>query len=871
MKGATPATTYLKDYCPPAYHIEQVDLDFKLHPEETLVTSKLSLRQKNPQNDLALQGVGLELLSLKLNGQALAPSQYKLTSQELIISAKYLSQEFSLESTVKISPAHNKSLEGLYLSKKILCTQCEAEGFRRITYFLDRPDIMSTYRVRLEANKTLYPTLLSNGNLLEQGELPEGKHYTVWEDPYRKPCYLFALVAGSLGVIKDTHTTKSQKVVALEIYCDPGNENRCLHAMDCLKKSMIWDEEKFDLEYDLDIYMIVAVDAFNAGAMENKGLNIFNSSCVLADPQTATDSDYQVIESIIGHEYFHNWTGNRVTCRDWFQLTLKEGLTVYRDQEFSSDMQSRPAQRIKAVQSLKTSQFPEDAGPLAHPIQPKSYIKVDNFYTSTVYNKGAEVIRMVTHLIGWENFRLGIKKYFELYDGQAVTTKEFIHAMELVSGEDLSQFRKTWYNQAGTPLIHLKIQPQTKKEGDRSIKGVSLSFSQSTPTHPENLPFALPFPLALYGRDGKLLEEKKLTLSQEKESFWFPHEDVIPSLNLDFASPVKVSYSYRQGDLDLLMKHDQDPCNRYGACRQRAMEEILTIKDQIIAKKTISISEYYPDAYRHLILDKNIDPALKAYGLGMPSFEEILEEQGDEVSFCESELARRTLLQRLAKQFQQELTNLYRALAPSEPYRFSPRDVAKRFLKNTVLDILSEEGGEEIVEMMVRQYWESDNMTDKMAALEAISHHPHKERESVVEDFYLQWKNDPIVYSKWLRVVASGRFPGTLAYLTELMESPSFDITIPNHVRSVFIGLLKNPLLFHQPNGEGYRFVANFVQTYDEINPLVCGRMLATLFRKLPALRGETRATANHILDELLQEKQLSQNTYEVITAICSS
>ena len=867
MNSVPPTPTHLQNYRPPAYAIEQVSLDFQLSPEKTLITSTLTMRQKKTEA-LTLQGVGLELISLKLDGQTLPETHYQLTPEELTIPSQHLSQTFTLESTVMIDPSQNKSLEGLYLSNDILCTQCEAEGFRRITYFLDRPDVMSTYKVRLEADQTRYPTLLSNGNPLERGELPNGRHYVVWEDPFKKSCYLFALVAGKLGIIKDSHTTPSGKTISLEIYCDPGNESRCLHAMESLKKSMAWDEEKFNLEYDLDIYMIVAVDAFNAGAMENKGLNIFNSSYVLADPQSATDLDYQTIESIIGHEYFHNWTGNRVTCRDWFQLTLKEGLTVYRDQEFSCDMQSREVERIKAIQSLKTSQFAEDAGPMAHPIQPKSYMKIDNFYTATVYNKGAEVIRMVTHLIGWENFRRGMDKYFELYDGQAVTTEDFIRAMEQASGQDLKSFQETWYHQAGTPVIHLEIQSKTKREeASPPLGGVELIFSQSTPTQKHNQPFTLPFPIALYNRDGKFLEEKKLLLSRDKESFWFPYQDVIPSLNLGFSSPVKISYNYSEEELTLLMKYDLDPCNRFYACQQRAMREILTIKDQMANKQLIAISQNYLEAYQHLILDESLDPALKAYGLGLPSFEEVLEEQADEIDFCQSEIARQTLLQQLSGQLREELTGLYHKLISPEPYRCSPPDIARRLLKNTALSILAQREDEEVIQLITQQYDGADNMTDQMAAIKAMSHHSHPERTRMVEDFYDRWKDDPTVFNKWLGMVAAGRFPGTLDHLTKLTELETFDITIPNHVRSVLMGLIKNPLLFHQPSGEGYRFLANFSKTYDSINPQVCARILATLLRKVTALTRGKKILVDGILQDL-QREQLSQNTQEVITAI---
>ncbi|MCY4644459.1 MAG: aminopeptidase N [Bacteriovoracales bacterium] len=856
--------THLKDYRPPSHSIEKVEMKVEFFERETIVTTTLQIEQKSPGPlvPLTLDGVGLTLLSLHLNGRECPASRYQVTSKTLTLYD--LPREFNLQTRVRIHPENNKSLEGLYRSGPVFCTQCEAQGFRHITYFLDRPDVMSRYRVRIEGDKTRYPRFLSNGNPIERGNLSGGRHFVVWEDPFPKPCYLFALVAGNLGVIRDRYVSiLSGRVINLEIYCDPGNEARCLHAMESLKKSMKWDEETFGLEYDLDIYMIVAVDAFNMGAMENKGLNIFNSSCVLADPESATDHRYQNIEGIIAHEYFHNWTGNRVTCRDWFQLTLKEGLTVYRDQEFSADMQSRPVERVKTVKDLKRLQYSEDAGPMAHPIRPQSYLKVDNFYTATVYNKGAEVIRMVAGLIGKENFRRGMDKYFELYDGQAVTTNDFIHAMELAGGYDLDQFQKTWYEQAGTPKVWARIQPKDK--------GIELQIRQSTPTQSQNRPFTFPFPVAFYDLDGKLLKKKELVISREEESFSFPGipKEAVPSLNLNFASPVNVSYDYSDQDLVFLMKFDSDDFNRFEASQKLAMREILKIKDQIKEGTPPLVGKLYFEAYAHLLKDQNLDKALKAYALRLPSFEEVTQEQLP-IDFEESAKALETLYGLLDERFHHRFVELYHKLEDDGPYNPSPEAIGRRLLRNTALFVMAQGKDEQTVDLMASQYDKSNNMTDKMAALEALTLWDHPERERVSADFYRRWKTDAVVYPQWLRIQASGRFPGRLDKLGPLMKDDCFHITIPNQVSALMMGLASNPLLFHRKDGSGYRFFVDFAKNYDGINPQICARLTATLFRQYPAMDEERKGTLKDIL-ESFRRSALSPNTLEILDKTLSA
>ena len=857
MKDATPQAVYLKDYQRSAYSIEQVEMKFELFEDYTLVTGNLAIRQRELAA-LVLHGEELELLSLQLNGQEIPRARYQLTAQELTLDQ--LPRQFNLQTRVRIRPQNNKALEGLYKSGQIFCTQCEAEGFRRMTYFLDRPDVMAKYRVRIEGDRKKYPLLLSNGNPVERGELPGGRHFVTWEDPFKKPSYLFALVAGDLGVIKDQYITMSGRTVALEIYCDKGNEQRCFHAMESLKKSMQWDEQEFGREYDLDIYMIVAVDAFNMGAMENKGLNIFNSYYILADPKSATDQDYQTIEGIIGHEYFHNWTGNRITCRDWFQLTLKEGLTVYRDQEFSADMQSRPVKRIADVKYLQQRQFSEDTGPMAHPIRPQSYMKIDNFYTNTVYNKGAEVIRMVANLIGKEQFRKGMDKYFELYDGQAVTTEDFLYAMELASGHDLAQFQETWYHQAGTP----EVQIQMNKHND----GIDLLVHQSTPTQKANRPFYLPFPVAFYNQDGQLLEQRKLILSRQKESFHFSGmaSDAIPSFNLGFAAPVKVIYDYSNDELMFLMKFDRDDYNRFQATQRFAMRELLKIKDQIQedagATRHPSCSAVYRGAYRHLLLDEKMDMALKAYGLKLPSFEEVIAEQAI-IDFIASEKARRALYRELATRFYNELLEYYHALTMKGAYQLTSRAISQRLLRNTVLALLAERADEQVIALISRQYDSADNMTDTMAAFQAIVNHDHPERERISSDFYQKWHRHSVVYSKWLRVMAGGRFTRGLDHIKSLLKDPHFDLTIPTQVYSLWYGLESNPLAFHDARGEGYYLLAGFIKKYDRMNPQTCAR-LAGLFHKYPVMADQRRCMVKAILEDL-KDSKLSLNTYEVV------
>ena len=861
---------HLKDYTPPPFAVESVEMVVELFENESFVNSTLVLKKCDSQEGpLELDGEGLELLEITLDGKEVPASDYQLSSKKLVMGPQGLSDEFTLHTRVRITPQNNHSLKGLYKSGDVFCTQCEAEGFRCITYYLDRPDVLSKFQVRIEADQQKYPYLLANGNLIDQGTLEGNRHFRVWQDPFRKPCYLFALVAGDFGIVQQTYQTVSGRTVALEIYSDKGCEQRCLHAMESLKKAMKWDEEQFGLEYDLDTYMIVAVNSFNFGAMENKGLNIFNSSLVLADPLSATDDDFKRIESVVAHEYFHNWTGNRVTCRDWFQLTLKEGLTVYRDQEFSSDMQSRAVERIEMVRSLKEFQFPEDSGPMAHPIRPQSYVAIDNFYTSTVYQKGAEVIRMVASLIGKENFRRGMDKYFELYDGQAVTTEDFLHAMEKASGHDLRQFAQTWYNQMGTPEIRVEL----IAEGD----GVDMSITQTTPTQKKNRPFYLPFPVALYSKEGKLLEERKLILSSESESFHFSGvgHDVIPSVNLGFASPVKISYDYTESDLMLLMMADRDEHNRFEACQELAMIQLLRIKDEITQGKGPVVSEDYFKIYGRLLSDDKIHKSLKAYSLTLPGLGEIIERQSV-VDFENTEKARRFLVCQLGVRFFYQLKELYLNLQSDAGD--DEKMAETRLLKNTVLSLMAQgvEGQEEeseqrkeVLSLMAQQYHQAQNMTDQMEVLSAIVHFDHEERERIVSDFYEKWKGDSTVYSKWLRAVASGRFPGNLDSIKALMEGPCFDVKVPNHVRSVFAGLVSNALLFHDSQGTGYRFLADFIKDYDAVNPMVASLLLGRfLCLKYPVMDGERKAMVKDILEGLRGGREgqgLSENVSEVV------
>lgn len=854
---------FLKDYKTPSYWIENVYLEIDLSSFPAKVTSALDLvkNETNNSSELILNGVDLNLKEIYVDGEILSADYYELGKESLKLVN--LPSKCELKTVVEISPDKNFTGEGLYKSGQIFCTQCEAEGFRRITYYLDRPDVMASFKTKLIANKEDFPVLLSNGNKINSGDLDNGLHFATWKDPYKKPSYLFACVFGKLGLVSDNFTTKSGREVSLEIYVDPGNEDKCEHAMRSLKNSMKWDEEVFGLEYDLDIYMIVAVDSFNMGAMENKGLNVFNSAYVLAKQETATDKDFQGIEGVIGHEYFHNWTGNRVTCRDWFQLTLKEGLTVFRDQEFSSDMLDRSVKRIEDVKELRARQFNEDAGPLSHPIKPKSFVEINNFYTATVYEKGAEVIRMIHTLIGKENFRKGMDLYFERHDGQAVTTEDFVAAMSDASGADLEHF-KVWYDQNGTPKINVSMDyNEETKSCEIKIEQVDLVLNNQNYDC-----LHMPFHMALYTLNGDkydLQSDGKFELKNTIEILKFENinERPVLSLNRNFTAPINVEYDFRSEDLEILMSFDDDEFNRYDACQRLTEIEIKRLVEQSRTGKTLVISDQYLSAYKKLFLDDSLAPAFKAYALSLPSLSDI-NNKLEKFDFEHLPLAIDYLGQTIASELENELTSLVYALESKEGFSISPASMGKRSLKAYAITLLSKTKGPAALDLIYSQYLNANNMTDEIGALEALVRIENPYREKALSHFYAKWKNETLVMQKWLRAQATAKCI-TIDALMALANDPVFDEKIPNLVRALVGSFLWfNPTKLHEIDGSGYKFVADFIIKMDQLNPQIAAGLAKGLnFRK------KLDSTREHLLKiqlvRIRDYKNLSSDTLEVV------
>ncbi len=879
MKDAAPKTIFLKDYQKPNYTISQVDLVFDLHDTQTRVSSTLQISRVEKENKtpLVLNGEELKLIDLRVDGRELSENEYHLGEDCLQISQ--VPESFTLEIEVEINPTANKALDGLYKSGDIFCTQNEPEGFRRITYFIDRPDIMAKYTTKIIADKTQYPVLLSNGNPTEKGELDDGRHWVCWEDPFPKPSYLYALVAGDLGFIQDSYTTQSGRVIDCRIYCDKGNESKCHHAMESLKKSMRWDEETFGLEYDLDIYMIVAVDSFNMGAMENKGLNIFNSVFVLANEKTATDSNFLGIESVVGHEYFHNWTGNRVTCRDWFQLTLKEGLTVFRDQEFSSDLNSRTVQRIQDVAGLRSVQFMEDAGPTAHPIKPSQYMEINNFYTATVYEKGAEVIRMVRTFLGKEGFRKGIDRYFELFDGQAVTTEDFLKAMsEANDNYDLSQFER-WYHQAGTPEVNIKY------SYDGASKTFQLDIEQRCPATPDledKLPFHFPLGIGLLDQKGEEIEldlkETKslqtdldrgfLHIRNQRETFVFDNVEQEPvlSVNRGFAAPIKIEAPYRVKELAFILANDSDEFNRYEAAQTLASRVIAAGLEEVEKGKKVeelSLDPVYVEAYGKLLEDQSLDPALKAMILSIPG-EGILHQSHDPIDFQAIHEVREAVITSLAKSYRELLTGIYEANRLGEKYALDPVSIGKRSLRNCCLSYLTKIGDASVIDLGKRHFYEASNMTDEMAALSILQQIDCPERVEVSKAFFEKWRHETLVMQKWLSAEASSSVPGVFERIMELESSEVYDKTVPNLVRSIWGAFARNFIYFHHESGQGYKLMADKIVELDKLNPQIASR-LASSFRLFKKLQPAQRERMQEELMQIKEIPHLSKNVYEII------
>jgi aminopeptidase N len=877
MKPDTPRPVLLKDYRSSSYLIDTVNLDVTLHPTRTRVRSRLKVRA-NPSvakpGALRLDGELLELESVRVDGRKLEPGAYEITDKELTIGAPPKG-EFTLEITTYCNPEANKALTGLYLSKGIYCTQCEAEGFRRITYFLDRPDVLAAYTVRIEADRHEAPVLLSNGNPVERGTLDGGRrHYAVWRDPHPKPSYLFALVGGNLASFASDFTTMSGRKVDLRIYVEPGKEDRCAWAMDSLKRSMQWDEERFGREYDLDVFNIVAVSDFNMGAMENKGLNIFNDALVLASPETATDTSFMGIERVIAHEYFHNWTGNRITCRDWFQLCLKEGLTVFRDQEFGADERSATEQRIGEVRQLKARQFPEDAGPLAHPVRPDRYIEINNFYTATVYQKGAEVVRMIQTLLGRESFRKGMDLYFERHDGQAATVEDFVSCFEDISGRDLRQFMN-WYSQAGTPELVCQIRYDAK------AKAADLTVTQVLPPTPgetRKKPLHMPVKLGLLGGNGQELELtlasgarlKNGVIEVRKRTEKFRFRDVpsppVVSLLREFSAPVNLTIDRTDAELQFLMANDSDLFNRWQAAQDYATRVLLHAIEEIQSGSRPAQPKAFIDALSLTLANNDLEPGYRAQFLYLPSESDLARVIGQDIDPLAIHKARKALRKTVGTRLYDTFFDVYRRMEVEGPYSPAPEPAGQRALRNVALGYLTIRGRPEDIARAAVHFQQSRNLTDETAALSMLSELNTPERAAAFDRFYERWKDDHLVIDSWFAYQAVSPLASSLATVKKLTRHPLFSMKNPNKVRAL-IGTfaMGNPVTFNRPDGRGYDFVADRVLELDGFNPQIAARMLSA-FRSWKALEPQRRRVAKKTLQRIAKTKRLSHDVFEIVS-----
>ena len=864
-----PTAKYRLDYKAPDFTITDIDLDFNLSAQITTVTARSHIIQKNAKaSDLVLDGEDLTLIAINIDEQ---PWQdYHITDSGIIIH-NVPSDEFTLTIVNEIKPIDNTALEGLYVSGEALCTQCEAEGFRHITYYLDRPDVLARFSTRITANKQQYPYLLSNGNRIAQGELSDGRHWVQWQDPFPKPAYLFALVAGDFDILKDQFITRSNRKVDLEIYVDKGNLDRSHWAMTSLKNAMRWDETRFGLEYDLDIFMIVAVDFFNMGAMENKGLNIFNSKYVLAKPETATDDDYLGIESVIGHEYFHNWTGNRVTCRDWFQLSLKEGLTVFRDQEFSADMGSRAVKRIDDVKILRSVQFAEDASPMSHPIRPDQVIEMNNFYTVTVYEKGAEVIRMMHTLLGEDKFQAGMKRYFERHDGSAATCDDFVAAMQDASGIDLTQF-KLWYSQSGTPELTIT------DSYDEKSKHYYLTIEQNTPAtldQAEKKALHIPVDIELYQHNGEIIKLEHnqlpihhvLNLTQAKQQFVFDNVNEKPIISLlrDFSAPVKMTYDYQDSDLIFLMQHATNAFSRYDAAQMLLIKYIRANVKNYQDNRQLSLPDSVIDAFRAILLSESTDPSLIAQIITLPSENELanLFSVVDPIAIYQVRLF---LLTCFGNALYDELTAVYRH-NKIENYLIKHEDIAKRSLKNACLMLLAHADEKSQANHLVhQQYYQADNMTDTIAALTVAVKAQLDCHQELLADFDNKWHQDGLVMDKWLALNASSPEKNALSTVKKLLTHRSFSLSNPNRIRALIGAFVNNnPVAFHATDGSGYQFLVEILMELNQKNPQVAARLIDPLIR-LKRYDQQRQQQMRQALETLLKLDHLSKDLYEKIS-----
>jgi len=878
---STPPTIYRKDYTVPSYLVETVELGFDLDPDRTIVANRITMQHNpaSPSRSIVLHGEELELVELRLNGRALAPTEYKIEGSVLTIPRA--PAQVVLEIETLCTPVQNTSLSGLYVSNGSFYTQCEAEGFRRITYFPDRPDVMAKYTVMLRADKARYPVLLSNGNLVESGELDDGRHYAKWEDPFKKPSYLFALVAARLVCQEEHYTLKSGREVLLQVWVEEGNLDKTDYAMQSLKNSIRWDEERFGLELDLDRFMIVAVGDFNMGAMENKGLNIFNTKFVLANPRVATDIDYAGIEAVVGHEYFHNWTGNRVTCRDWFQLSLKEGLTVFRDQEFSADMigtdSGRAVTRIDQVRTLRQAQFPEDAGPMAHPVRPDSFVEINNFYTVTVYEKGAEVVRMYQTLLGRDGFRKGMDLYFARHDGQAVECDDFRAAMADANERDLRQFER-WYSQAGTPVVSARTRYDAVK---RNFDIILSQRCPATAGQPDKLPFHIPVAVGLLDANGHdlplLLEGGEhpkgaatvvLELKEQEQIFRFRNVDErpVPSILRDFSAPVVLEYDYTDDELLHLYRHDSDAVNRWEAGQRLAMERLLKLTAQVSAHgdaAALKLDSTFIEAQRALLVDETLDPAFRELALILPS-ETIIAEQMEVVDPQAIHTARQFMRRTIGTALKTELLAQYHANQTPGAYSPDALSAGKRALKNLCLSYLLVAPEAAQLQLAQQQFDHASNMTDRAAALVALIH-SGSDAAASLQAFYKDFENEALVVDKWFAMQAAA--PATnVAAVRKLMQHPAFTLKNPNRARSLIFNFTNaNPAQFHAADGSAYAFWAELVIELDAINPQVAARLARSMdrwCRYAPALQEKMKQA----LEQVAARSKLSNDVQEVVS-----
>ncbi|MFT4584259.1 MAG: aminopeptidase N [Gammaproteobacteria bacterium] len=878
MLNPNPQTTYLNDYAPPPFLISNVTLDIDIRDSETHVSSSLTVKRNPESSDsnapLVLNGDELKLLSVSIDGRSLADTEFQCSPSHLRI--ENLPDEFRLDTQVRILPDENTQLMGLYRSKDGYFTQCEAEGFRRITYFLDRPDVMSRYTTTIRASKERFPLLLSNGNLDEQGSMPQGRHWARWVDPFPKPSYLFAMVAAKLDELENDFKTCSGRAVKLRLFVEPGKLDQAGFAVEALKAAMRWDEQEFGLELDLDQYMIVAVSDFNMGAMENKGLNIFNTKYVLARADTATDSDFMMLDRVVAHEYFHNWTGNRVTCRDWFQLSLKEGLTVFRDQRYGEDRYSQAVQRIQEVRGLRASQFPEDASPMAHPVRPDAYIEISNFYTATIYNKGAEVVRMIHTLLGPRQFRAGMDLYFERHDGQAVCVEDFASAMEDASGINLEQFQR-WYRQAGTPVV------TARSNYDEKTRRFTLHLTQSCPPTPgqdTKLPFHIPIAIGLIDDDGNDLPlntddqalnnrtTEVLSLTEYEQEFTFENiaAKPTPSLLRHFSAPINLVFDYGDDELAHLMAHDSDPFNRWEAGQRLALNVLLRGIADYRRKRELNFAPAYLDAIKRVLQDSGKDPAFAAEAISIPAAgyiaEQLAEADPDAIFAVRSALRRH-----IAEQLETNLQNAYRDNVVTGPYSPDAASAGGRALRNTCLSLLMESKNQRVIEQCTRQFNNADNMTDSIAALASLANCDCTERRDALDTFYTRWREEPLVLDKWFSVQAGSVLPNALEETNKLMRHADFDLTNPNRVRAV-IGVFchGNHLHFNAADGSGYQFAAAQVIALDPINPQIAAR-LARAFDRWKKFDVERQTHARAALEQIKALPALSKDTFEVVSS----